>query len=163
MNAIELLKQDHQEALAVLDELEIAEEELEETDLAQGQQAFTRLHGMLKVHTRLEEEIFYPALEQFSETRDLVREAYREHEHVDELLTQLGGLDPVDEEFQELLLELRDSLDQHIEEEEGELFPKAEEFCGPERLNELGQQIEQLKAQSGRQATGRAATSGKKR
>jgi len=163
MNAIELLKQDHQEALSVLDELEIAEEELDETESAQGQQSFTRLHSLLKVHTRIEEEIFYPALEQFSETRELVRDAFREHEQMDELLTQLAGLDPVEEEFQELLSELRDSLDQHIEEEEGELFPKAEEVCGQARLNELGQQMEQLKRYSSGQATGRAAASGKKR
>lgn len=163
MNAIELLKQEHQEALSVLDELEIAEEDLEEAESAQGQQAFTRLHGLLKEHTRIEEEIFYPALEQFNETRELVREAYREHEQVDELLAQLSGLEPVAEEFQDLLSELRDSLDQHIEEEEGELFPKAEELCGPTRLNELGQQMERLKHQSSGQARRRAAASSKKR
>lgn len=163
MNAIELLKQDHQEALNVLDELEIADEELEETESAQALQTFTRLQSLLKLHTRLEEEIFYPALEQFNETRDLVRQSYRAHEQVDELLAQLGNLDPIDEAFQELLLELRDSLDQHIEEEEGEMFPQAEELCGATRLDELGQQMELLKRQSGGANNVRTAASGKKR
>jgi hemerythrin-like domain-containing protein len=163
MNAIELLKQEHQEALSVLDELELAEEEMDEEETAQGLQTFTRLYGMLKLHTRLEEEVFYPALEQFNETREQVREAYREHERVDELLAQLANLAPANESFQDLLSELRDSLDQHIEEEEGELFPKAEDLCGLTRLNELGRQMEQVKRQASGNGGGRATASGKKR
>jgi hemerythrin-like domain-containing protein len=144
MNAIELLKQDHQEAMTLIEELEIADEDTDEEETLDVQ-TFSRLQSALKLHTRMEEEVFYPALEQFGETRDLVQEAYREHEQVDELLAQLSILKPTEESFQELLSELRDSIEHHVEEEEGEMFPKAEELCGPERLNELGRQMEQIK------------------
>jgi iron-sulfur cluster repair protein YtfE (RIC family) len=152
MNAIEILKQDHLEVLNLIDELEIADEAWEEEE-AQGADTFNRLHAALKLHTRLEEEIFYPALEQIGETRELVRDAYRDHEQVDELLAQLANLPPVDETFQELLIELRDSLDQHIEMEEGELFSKAEELCSATRLTEMGRQFELSKQQTSRRAT----------
>lgn len=144
MTAIELLKQDHQEALELIESLELTEDQFDE-EAELDSEAFPRLQTALKLHTQLEEEVFYPALENFHETRELIKEAYRAHEQVDELLTQLAALTPTQEDFQEMLAELRDSLEQHIEEEEGEIFPKAEDLCGQQKLQEMGRQMEAIK------------------
>jgi iron-sulfur cluster repair protein YtfE (RIC family) len=144
MTAIEILREDHQEVLRIIDELEMLEDDSDEIAQAEPD-SFNQLHYALNLHTQLEEEVFYPALENFDETRALIRVSYREHEEIDHFLARLSLLTPSDERFQELLSELRSSLEHHIEEEEGELFPKAEELCGSQRLKEMGKQMEDLK------------------
>lgn len=143
MNAIELLKEDHQMALSLVGELESADNQAG-TDPTQTEN-FNKLHQALKLHTRMEEEIFYPALENFDETKDMIEEAYQEHEQVDQLLVQLSSQSPNEEEFQESLAELRSDLEHHIEEEETEIFPQAEQLLGKQRLEEMGRQMQMMK------------------
>lgn len=150
MNAIELLKEDHQEALRLMTELETAAEEAG-TDPTYTE-TFNKLNQALKMHTRIEEEVFYPAMEEFNEMRDLVRESYKEHDQMDQLLMQLSTMAPNEEEFQETLAELRDAVEHHIEEEEGEMVPKAEELCNQSRLQEMGRKMEEIKNDSRRVA-----------
>ena len=160
MNVVELLKEDHREALELLERLENMESELEAdeegvevlpTDL------FTQLKNALTLHTQEEEQVFYPAMREFDETREQIAEAIEEHQAVDQLLEEMADLSPEDEEFQNKLEELRENLEHHMEEEEDDLFPKAEELCEPKRLDEMGRQIQKMK--QGRSA---AATSRRK-
>jgi hemerythrin-like domain-containing protein len=150
MNAIELLMKDHRQALALVDELlgadldqlETADEET--TAVTSNEDLFRRLRNALTVHTQIEEHLFYPALEGFQETREIVGEAYKEHQAVDQLLEEISELSP-GEEWAERIEELRANLEPHIEEEENEMFPLAEELLGADRLNELGRRMEEMK------------------
>jgi hemerythrin-like domain-containing protein len=139
MNSIEILKEDHQEALDLIALLEAADIEVgtEPTDT----ENFNRLNELMKLHSQIEEELFYPAMEEIEETRNIVERFYDEHKRLDQLLAQLSTKAPGEEEFQDLLVEFRSFLEIHIEEEEEELFPKAEENLGQSRLNEMGRQI----------------------
>jgi hemerythrin superfamily protein len=148
MTATEILKQDHREAMGLF-------ERLEGTGEASGpggskDELFNQLKGALTLHTKLEEQIFYPALEDFDETRDLIEEAHREHRKVDQLLAETN---PAAGDFTGKLSELRRNVEAHVEEEEGEMFPKAEQLLGQPRLQEMGRRMEELKR-------GRAATAG---
>lgn len=161
MNAIELLKEDHQEALDLMDQLEEITGDFDEDDedaaaptmSNEPVQLFAQLKQALTLHTQLEEAIFYPAMKQFDETRDMIGEAIEEHQEVDQILNDMATLSPGDEEFQDKLEELRDSVEHHIDEEENELFPRAEELCGDERLNEMGNQMLQMKQGKSARAT----------
>ena len=140
MTATEILKQDHREAIGLF-------EQLEGTGEASGAggskgELFNQLKDALKLHTKLEEQIFYPALENFDETRDLIKESYREHQKVDQLLAEIN---PAAGDFANKLSELRRNVEHHVEEEEGEMFPKAERLLGQARLQEMGRQMEQMK------------------
>jgi hemerythrin-like domain-containing protein len=146
MTALELLKEDHQEVINLIGELEAADDETEMEPRDTGN--FNRLSEAIKLHSRMEEEIFYPAMEEFEETREQARAAFKEHQMVDHLLAQLATLSPSEDEFQETLAELRDAMERHIEEEEGELFPKAEELCGQSRLDEMERQMVWMKNNS---------------
>jgi hemerythrin-like domain-containing protein len=146
MTALELLKEDHQEVINLIGELEAADDEAG-TD-PRDTENFNRLNETIKLHFRMEEEVFYPAMEEFEETLELAREVNKEHQAMDHLLARLSTMPPNDEEFQETLAELRDAFERHIEEEEGELFPKAEELCDPGRLNEMGGQMIGMKNNS---------------
>ena len=148
MNAIELLKEDHREALELLDRLENLEDELDQDD--EGVEVlptelFNQLKSALTLHTRLEEQVFYPAMREFDETREQIGEALEEHQAVDQILDEMSDLSPGDEEFIDKLEELKENLEHHIEEEEDDLFPKAEELCTKKRLDEMGRQMQQMK------------------
>lgn len=144
MNATELLKQDHREVDSLIAELEGASGDTAGSYTA----TFTKLKTALTLHADAEEHIFYPAMEQFEETEDLTEEAYAEHDEVKQLLEDMTGLNPGDEDFQTLLAQLKDSVQHHVEEEESEMFPKAEELLGDETLETMGDEIEAFKGES---------------
>lgn len=149
MNIVEMLKEDHREAEDLIEQLESIDTDLDDDEeVGTGempQDIFNQLKKALTLHTQAEEQIIYPAMKQFPETADLIPEAIEEHQQVDQLLEEMAQLSPTDDEFQEKLEELKEDLLHHIEEEEDELFPKAEELCGEERLEEMGRQMQALK------------------
>jgi iron-sulfur cluster repair protein YtfE (RIC family) len=147
MNIIELLKEDHREAEELIERLEGLEADLDDTKVGidkMPQALFTKLKNALTLHTQAEEQILYPAMQKFDETADRIPEAIEEHQQVDQILEEMAMLSPAEDEFQERLEELKENLAHHIEEEEDELFPKAEELCGQKRLEEMGRQMQKL-------------------
>jgi hemerythrin-like domain-containing protein len=146
MNSIEILKEDHLKALNLLSELENAVNEvgLDPTD----SKHFNRLNEAVKVHSQIEEELFYPVMEEIDETRIIVERFYNQHKKIDKLLAHLSTIALNQEEFQEPLAELRRVLEIHIEEEEEELFPVAEVILGQSRLNDIGRQILEMRDNS---------------
>src|SRR5205085_967468 len=136
MKATELLKQDHREAIDLINQLESAGSNGANTT------EFAKLKAALTLHTKLEESLLYPALENFDETRDLIRESYREHRQVDELLAEM--MKPADD-WKDKLSDLKDDIEHHVDEEENEMFPKAQKLLGEERLEEMGRQMEEAK------------------
>jgi hemerythrin-like domain-containing protein len=151
MNATELLKQDHQEAAAMMDELETADK----GSLNTTKNVFMQLKEALTLHTQIEEQVFYPALEEHEETKDMIGEAHSEHDEVKEMLAEMARMTPGSDEFMDKLTELRDSIEHHVEEEENEMFPKAERILGESRLREMGRQMEQMKQGKSATATNR--------
>lgn len=148
MNIIELLKEDHREAEELIERLEGLESDLDDTEVGTDkmpQALFTKLKNALTLHTQVEEQILYPAMQQFDETADRIPEALEEHQQVDQILEEMAMLAPAEDEFQGRLEELKENLAHHIEEEEDELFPKTEELCGQQRLEEMGRQMQQMK------------------
>lgn len=136
MKATELLKQDHKEAMSLINQLESVGSQGANTE------TFAKLKAALTLHTQLEESLLYPALENFDDTRDQVRESYREHKQVDELLAEM--MKPADD-WSDKLSDLKDDIEHHVDEEENEMFPKAERLLGEERLEEMGRQMEEAK------------------
>ena len=142
MDAFELLKKDHQTVAGIFDELEAG-------DAAARRQTFPRLKRELDLHAHVEETIFYPALKERPETRELMPEAYAEHNEVKLMLAELEEqLDAAGEdEWLEQLTELRENVEHHVEEEEGEMFPLAQKALGREQVEQLGARMQEAKQQ----------------
>src|SRR5688500_11907876 len=85
MDAIELLKSDHQKVAGILDKIERTTERALKT----REELFTQLKSELDVHAQIEETIFYPVLEKAEESRDITLEAFEEHRIVKQLLNEL--------------------------------------------------------------------------
>ena len=79
----------------------------------------------LKVHTQIEEEIFYPALREAIKETDLLDEAEVEHASAKELIAQIQDAADIDEKFDAKVIVLGEYIDHHVKEERNEIFPKA--------------------------------------
>lgn len=144
MNAFALLRADHERVVGMLEIIENT------TEVAGNgrDELFSRLKDELDLHAKIEEEIFYPALEETEETREITLEAYEEHRFVKELLSELE-VEPKDTgEWTAKFTVLKENVEYHVEEEEGEMFKKAREVLSEEEFELLGDRIQEAKRQA---------------
>ena len=143
MDALQLLKGDHYKVKRMLDELDATTERAEKTRT----EMFERLKHDLTIHETIEEEILYPALEQFAKTKDITLEAFEEHHVVDLIVAELDATPVTDETWAAKLTVMKENLEHHIEEEEDEMFKQARQVMDRNELAELGDQMEARKKQ----------------
>ena len=101
MSIIDMLKQDHQEAAAMMDQIESAGE-----GNASVMTTFNQLKEALTLHTQIEEQIFYPALQNDDKTEDQISESFKEHQEVKDLLAEMSGMQAGNAEFMSMMSDL---------------------------------------------------------
>jgi iron-sulfur cluster repair protein YtfE (RIC family) len=151
MDALELLKQDHQKVKGLFKETEGAEN-------SRKKQLFDQIDTELEIHAQIEETIFYPAIEQHEELQDIVAEARGEHAEVKTLLQEIEQLGSDMEGFNSTLTELIETVEHHIEEEEDDMFVKVRELLNEEALEQLGKELQMAKGKQHREAELNAPT-----
>jgi len=142
MNALELMKQDHAELKKMMGRLESTTERGVKT----REQLFAKMKRELQVHETIEEEIFYPALKEHPKAKEIVLEGYEEHHAVDTLVGELETVPFDDERWGAKFTVIKENIEHHIEEEEGEMFKKARQVFGKSELDDLGGRMEQRKS-----------------
>jgi hypothetical protein len=147
VDAIALLEADHQKVKRLLTELESTTERGVKTRT----ELFATIKGELTLHEVVEEEIFYPALKSHPRAQDIVLEAYEEHHVVDLLMGELEALDVSDETWGAKAVVMKENIEHHIEEEEGEMFAQARKIFDRQELEELGTRMEARKTAAGRE------------
>lgn len=135
MDAIELLTQQHREVSELFEAIEKAEGSDEKTRL------FRELASKLVGHDGIEREVFYPACEEAMGMTDLLGEALVEHGVVE------FGLYEADQatgkpDFDYKVKVLKELVEHHVEEEEKEFFPKVRKALGDDKLQSLGEDLE---------------------
>src|SRR5437762_13677398 len=113
MNAIDVLKKDHQE----VHQFFLEYMSMGEGDFARREELFQEIDKVLLIHTDAEEQIFYPALEKHSP--DLIQEAMSEHQEVKQLLAELLDLEIDDEAFDNHMTTLMEKVEGHVQEKDG--------------------------------------------
>jgi hemerythrin superfamily protein len=150
MDAITLLTRDHREVEMLFKQFD----KLTERAQKSMKKIVTKIIRELAIHSAIEEMLFYPAIRTAglkADTRageaasDLVLESLEEHHIVKWTLSELEKMDPEDERYCAKVEVLIESVRHHIEEEEGDLFPKARKLLGAEMLDELGKRMEKAK------------------
>jgi hemerythrin-like domain-containing protein len=151
MNAFSLLKADHEKVAGILASIE----ETTERAVKGRDELFARLKEELDLHAKIEEEIFYPALEEAKETREVTLEAYEEHRVVKRLLAELEAEPKDTEEWTAKFTVLKENIEHHVEEEEGEMFKNARKVLSEEEVEELGNSLQNAKKQNKAAASSR--------
>ena len=141
MNAFTLLKDDHEKVAGILEKIDGTTERATKS----REELFAELKNELDVHARIEEEILYPALEEYEETRAISLEAYEEHALVKQLLEELASAPKDDEQWTAKFTVLKENVEHHVEEEEGEMFPKARKVLSADEIEELGERLQEAK------------------
>src|SRR5215217_3715623 len=139
MDALTLLKNDHDKVKKLLTELESTTERAEK----KRSELFSTIKGELTVHEIIEEEIFYPELKAHPKAKDIVLEGYEEHHVVDLLMGELESLDVTDQTWGAKAVVMKENVEHHIEEEEGEMFKQARQVFDKQELDDLGTRMDE--------------------
>src|SRR5207302_10728118 len=110
MDALELLKQDHQKVKELLEEEEATEDGKEQKEI------FKQIKKELETHARIEETVFYPAMEKHEVLKDIVLESYEEHKQIERLLRAMEDLVSDSEKFEPTLQDVVEEAEDHEEE-----------------------------------------------
>ena len=147
MDALKLLKEDHDRIKPLLAELKETTDRAEKTrgDL------FSRIKEELTIHEIIEEEIFYPTLKEHPKAREIVLEGYEEHNVVDTLMGELSALPVDDETWGAKFTVMKENIEHHVEEEEGEMFAKARQAFSEAELEDLGRIMEERRTEARRE------------
>ena len=144
IDAIALLENDHENVRKLLSELE----ETTWRAVRRREALTTEIAQEVRIHARIEEEIFYPAFRGAAETKEderLFLEAAEEHGLVDLMLAALEETDPASELFDARAKVLKHLIEHHAEEEETHLFPRVRELMTEEALVDLGLELQERK------------------
>ena len=146
-DAIVLLKQDHKEVRRVFKEFQKAGPNAQKT---KGK-LVDRMLELLTVHTYVENECMYPAVrDRVPDLEQHVLESFEEHHVADVLCMELATMSPDDERFDAKTSVLIENVTHHIEEEESDWFPQVRAALGRKELQELGEQILEMKKKAPR-------------
>jgi hemerythrin superfamily protein len=149
MDAITLLKNDHK----TVEDLFKRFEKLGPRAVKSKEDVVARIIRELSVHAAIEEMLFYPAIRQavddgngdIDDIDDMVLESLEEHHIVKWVLSELDGMSAENERFDAKVTVLMENVRHHVEEEEGDLFPKVQKLLGKQRLAELGDAMAKAK------------------
>jgi hemerythrin-like domain-containing protein len=142
LDAIALLEKDHRR----FEELLKRGEDSTERAVKSRTELLDILTAELNAHELVEEKILYPALKRHPEAKDIVLEGYQEHHVADLIVKELHSLAKNDERWGPKFKVLKESLEHHIQEEEGEMFRTARGIFSREELFEMGARMARMKA-----------------
>jgi hemerythrin-like domain-containing protein len=143
MNAIQLLKNEHEKAKQAFQDIQGASAD-------QRAELWAKLEPELKVHEEMEEVALYRPVAQAVGDKDQTLRDWQEHHHeevteAEDLIEEIGELDPTGDEWIDKVKELKETLEHHIQEEEGDIWPRIERAWDSSELERAGQQMETLK------------------
>ena len=141
MEAFELLSNDHRSVEKLFAQIE----KTDNRGANDREQLFQKLRQELELHTQMEEKIFYPEMKKHKGTKELVEEALEEHGEVKQMLQEIGRLSAEDDQWSEMINELKMSVQHHVQEEEQRMFPAARKALDQSRIDELGRQLQEMK------------------
>jgi len=144
MNAIDLLKSQHRAVEDLFSKLEKAKGAKAKKPI------FEKLADNLAGHAPIEEHQFYPAVKA-KRTEDILLESLEEHLGIKRVLADLLEIEPDDETFDAKIKVLKEQVEHHVEEEEGDLFPKVKKLLDEDEL-EAGRPRDAVRGETGQAA-----------
>ena len=139
MDPFQLLQQDHDKVKALFADYRNAE----------GEPAKHPFLDLIKaevlLHARIEEQAVYPVLRRNQDLQPLIEESQQEHQKVEHMLQIMSDESSAGGAFESQMIELEKNIEHHVQEEEGQVFPKARQALSPDEQRSLADQITSLK------------------
>lgn len=142
MNVFEVLKQDHQKAREIFGKIAETSNGAKKT----REDLFQKLKSELLAHAHAEEKHFYAMLKNKEQVAELIKEGMHEHDEVEKKLKSLERMAIDSDEWLKTVEELKGAVEHHVEEEEQEIFPKAERILEAKQVDDLGDRIKEAEA-----------------
>lgn len=145
-DALALLENDHRRVQKLLKQ----GEKTGERAAGRRAQLLETLTAELRAHELIEERVLYPALEEQPEAREVALEGFQEHHVVNVIIEELHRVAADEEQWGAKFSVLKENLEHHIEEEEGEMFRTARGLFSQEELDAMGAKMAAIKAEQAR-------------
>jgi hemerythrin superfamily protein len=139
MDIYNYLKKDHRKVS------ELMEKVLASRSADRREELFEEIKKELTLHAHTEEKTFYAALEESQKTEEKIEHAEEEHEEIEEYLEKLSKLSPESEKWLVTFGEFKHAVEHHVEEEEGEIFEKAQKVLSEKQAQSLAKEMDSLK------------------
>ena len=153
MTIYDELKKDHDQVQEMMTRIE----EMSSRASTSKVKLFEEMKAALTAHLRAEEKVFYDAIKPEKSAHDIALEGYEEHHVADLLMREISRLPPNDEKWTAKFTVLKENVEHHVEEEEGEIWAKAREILDEAKAQELGEAFvsekEKLLAKAGEGAS----------
>ena len=154
MDALDLLTADHNRVRGLFTRFKEAQDS---DDTATMGELAEKIFEQLEVHTKIEEQVFYPAIHDLDELSEIVDEGVEEHHVVDVLMAEAKALDPGEPQWVAKMTVLIENVEHHAGEEETELFPQVRSITDKATRAEWAERLEALKADLGAPTSADAA------
>jgi hemerythrin superfamily protein len=154
MNIYQCLESDHRKFESLIDRLQKASQ----SDNAQWKSLLDELRAGLIPHAHAEEAVFYNALREIPETKNLVAHSYSEHAMAESEIRMLEGAKHVDTNWKGMIGKLRSDLEKHIRDEETRVFAAARKVLSEEEANKIGAAFLKLKPEMAKDAESMVAS-----
>lgn len=137
MNIYDVLRHEHHVIRAYLKKIH----DLGARKPVTRQRYFLQLQTLLIAHAAAEEEVFYAPLREHGSTDSLSRQGRVEHDLAGSLMEVIAGLEPSDPDWCAYFAVFRQAVEQHIHQEEKELFKKAQKVLDTETEDRMGEEM----------------------
>ena len=140
MNPVEMLKDDHRNVEQLFSQYRQASDDHDKQQLADT------ILKEIEVHSKLEEQVFYPAVHNKAEgqLQQVLRHSQEEHAAVDQLIAELKAIGSLDARFEATFQQLMQKVQEHVQDEELRMLPEAQTRLGSD-ADSLAQQMQQKK------------------
>jgi len=139
MDALELLKVDHQRVSDLFREAESSD------SLKKKRVIFNSIQSELDLHTYIEETVFYPTFRKYPDFENLLSESYAEHAQVKELVSRIQALPAESSELSQKMSQLKQRVEHHVHQEETDLFPRIRKVMKSSEREQLGRHLQVAK------------------
>ncbi len=142
MDAIDLIKDDHEEIKNLLEKIQATKRNSHKRELL-----FQKLQKALQSHEKIEEEILYPRAEEIADLENFILISHEEHHIVDYILERMPDVANDETIWRAKLDVLKENLERHINKEERNLLPKLKKSLNKQEREDLGEEMNKLKSQ----------------
>jgi iron-sulfur cluster repair protein YtfE (RIC family) len=139
MDALELLKQDHDKVKQLFQQVETA-------NPTQAKTLFNKIYHELSIHAIIEEQVFYPVLAKYEQFAPLLKDAYKEHAEAKREMGEIANLEAGSADWQKKVKKLNKDINHHVQDEEEKLFPQVREVLEAQVLSQLGEELDKAKS-----------------